>query len=477
MILHDLTTMRFNRFKRLLQGSLFLISCLPGIAVPNDQPNFVVIFCDDLGYGDLSVFGHPTIRTPHLDQLATDGQKWTSFYASDSVCTPSRAGLLTGRLAIRSGLASNVRRVLFPDSAGGIPASEITIAEALGELGYISACIGKWHLGHLDEFLPTRHGFKSYFGIPYSNDMNRLDHKTSQIVLAERENYKAYNVPLLRDEQEIERPVDQRTITKRYTEEAVKKIHELKDGPFFLYLAHSLPHIPLFRSPEFKDRSPAGFYGDVVEEIDWSVGEVVAALRQAGIEKRTLIVFTSDNGPWLQFDTHGGSSGMLRGGKGGTWEGGMRVPAVMSWPGTLEAGIVHEMGSTLDLLPTFISLAGGEIPTDRILDGYDLTPRLLGTGPSPRKEMFYYFGAKLHAVRHGPFKLHSTIHESMVTQQPLKRDPPLLYHLDRDPAERFDIAMDHPNIVSSLSALAKKHTESIEAVEDQLAKRIGGNHP
>jgi arylsulfatase A-like enzyme len=222
--------------------------------------------------------------------------------------------------------------------------------------------------------LPTRHGFDSYFGIPYSNDMNRLDREKSQLVLAEQENFAAYDVPLLRDEEEIERPVDQRTITRRYTEESVKKINELKDGPFFLFLAHSLPHIPLFRAPEFKDRSAGGIYGDVIEEIDWSVGEIVAALKEANIDKRTLVIFTSDNGPWLTFDTHGGTAGLLRDGKGSTWEGGQRVPTVMSWPGRLDPGIVSGMGSTLDLLQTFVSLAGGAAPGDRTLDGHDLSP-------------------------------------------------------------------------------------------------------
>lgn len=438
-----------------------------------EKPNFIVIFCDDLGYGDLSTFGHPNIRTPNLDRLAAEGQKWTSFYAADNVCTPSRAGLLTGRLPIRSGMASDQHRVLFPDSTGGLPASEVTIPEALKELGYATACIGKWHLGHLPQHLPTRHGFDSYFGIPYSNDMNRLDKETSQLVLAEQENFAAYDVPLIRGEEEIERPADQRTLTKRYTGESVKKIRELKDGPFFLYLAHNLPHIPLFRAAEFKDRSPAGIYGDVVEEIDWSVGEIVAALRESGIEKRTLIVFTSDNGPWLTFDTHGGTAGLLRDGKGSTWEGGQRVPTVMSWPGKLAPRIVHEMGSTLDLLPTFLSLAGGTAPTDRTLDGHDLSPLLFGEGPSPRETMYFYQGAQLYAVRKGPFKIHFTTFTSYRKQKPVPHDPPLLYHLGDDPSERFDIAAKHPEKIAELKALAEAHRGSVEPVADQLAERTG----
>lgn len=456
--------------------SLFILFTLAVTSLPvaaAEKPNFVVIFCDDLGYGDLSTFGHPNIRTPNLDRLAAEGQKWTSFYAADNVCTPSRAGLLTGRLPIRSGMASDRQRVLFPDSTGGLPASEVTIPEALKELGYATACIGKWHLGHLPQHLPTKHGFDTYFGIPYSNDMNRLDKETSQLVLAEQENFVAYDVPLIRGEEVIERPADQRTITKRYTEESVKKIQELKDGPFFLYLAHNLPHIPLFRSAEFKDRSPAGIYGDVVEEIDDSVGRIVAALRESGIEKRTLVVFTSDNGPWLTFDTHGGTAGLLRDGKGSTWEGGQRVPTVMSWPGRLAPGIVHEMGSTLDLLPTFLALAGGTAPQDRTLDGHDLSPRLFGDGPAPRETMFYYQGAQLYAVRKGPFKIHFTTFTSYRKQKPVPHDPPLLFHLGDDPSERFDVASKHPGVIAELKALAEAHRQSVEPVPDQLAERTG----
>jgi molybdopterin-guanine dinucleotide biosynthesis protein A len=281
------------------------------------------------------------------------------------------------------------------------------------------------------------------------------------------------DVPLLRGEEEIERPADQRTITRRYTEESVKKINELKDGPFFLYLAHSLPHIPLFRAPEFKDRSAAGIYGDVIEEIDWSVGEIVAALKEASVEKRTLVIFTSDNGPWLTFDTHGGTAGLLRDGKGSTWEGGQRVPTVMSWPGKLAPGVVSDMGSTLDLLPTFVSLAGGSAPEDRTMDGHDLSPALFGTGPSPRETMFFYQGAQLFAVRKGPFKIHFTTYTSYVKQKPVPQNPPLLYHLDHDPSERFNIAAKHSEIVAELKSLAEAHRKSIEPVEDQLAKRIG----
>jgi len=454
--------------------SLAALTLMALSSIAAEKPNFVVIFCDDLGYGDLSSFGHPTIKTPNLDLMAAEGQKWTNFYVAACVCTPSRAGLLTGRLPIRNGMCSDTRRVLFPDSSGGLPPSEISIATALKSQGYRSAAVGKWHLGHLPQFLPTSHGFESYLGIPYSNDMDAIK-KPNHFELAENETFSAYNVPLIQNEEIIERPVDQRTITKRYTEEAVKKIHELKDEPFFIYLAHSLPHIPLFRSADFKDSSSNGIYGDVIEEIDWSVGEVRAALAKAGVAKNTLVVFTSDNGPWLKFKTHGGTAGMLRDGKGSTWEGGMREPTIMSWPGTIAPAIVHELGSTLDLLPTFVSLAGGELPTDRVYDGHDLAPFLLGDSEtSPRDEMFYYHGEQLFAVRKGQYKAHFKTKTSYTDQKVAEvHDPPLLYHLGHDPGEQWNIAAENPEVVAELIALAGSHRDSIETVPSQLVGRIG----
>ena len=458
--------------KNLIPAILF--AAFLSTAPAEETPNFVVIFCDDLGYGDLSSFGHPTIKTPNLDAMASEGQKWTNFYVAACVCTPSRAGLLTGRLPIRNGMCSDERRVLFPDSSGGLPPSEITIAAALEDLGYRSAAVGKWHLGHLPPFLPTSHGFESYFGIPYSNDMDAIK-KPNHFELAENETFSAYNVPILRGEEVVERPADQRTITKRFTIEAVKEIERLKEGPFFLYLAHSLPHIPLFRSSEFKDTSAAGIYGDVIEEIDWSVGEIRGALENAGVAENTLVVFTSDNGPWLKFKTHGGSAGMLRDGKGSTWEGGMREPTVMAWPGTMKPGIVDEIGTTLDLLPTFVSLAGGELPDDRVYDGYDLSPVLLGESEKgARDEVYYYHGEQLYAVRKGPYKAHFKTKTSYIGQnQPELHDPPLLFHLGHDPGEQWNVAAENLDVVKELTALAEEHRNGIEPVESQLVGRIG----
>ncbi len=447
------------------------------------KPNFIVIFADDLGYGDLGIYGHPTIKTPNLDKMAMEGQKWTNFYVAASVCTPSRAGLLTGRLPIRSGMCSDKRRVLFPDSNGGLPQSEMTIARVLKENGYQTAAIGKWHLGHKSPHLPTDHGFDSYFGIPYSNDMDKVE-RTDHFTLSENERYQAYNVPLMRDKEIIERPADQRTITKRYTEEAVAKIKNLKDGPFFIYLAHNLPHIPLFRSEEFKDVSLAGFYGDVIEEIDWSVEQILKTLKEEGLDENTLVVFTSDNGPWHTFKTHGGSSGLLRGAKGGTFEGGMREPTIFRWPGKLKKGVVMEMGATMDLLPTFCALSGAKLPNDRVYDGYDISPLLLGTGKSERDVIFYYRGQKVYAIRKGDYKAHfitqneygsQTAHPITnppmeITNTPTVHDTPLLYNVNVDPGERFNIAEEHPEVIAEIRKALEEHLAGIEPVENQLEK-------
>lgn len=448
------------------------------------KPNFIVIFADDLGYGDLGVFGHPTIKTPNLDKMAYEGQKWTSFYVAAPVCTPSRAGLLTGRLPIRSGMCSDKKRVLFPDSNGGLPQSEITIAKVLKGNGYKTAAIGKWHLGHKSPYLPTDHGFDSYYGIPYSNDMDKIE-PTDHFTLAENERYLAYNVPLMRDKEIIERPADQRTITKRYTEEAVAKIKSLKDEPFFIYLAHSLPHIPLFRSEKFKDVSLAGFYGDVIEEIDWSVGQILKTLKEEGLAENTLVVFTSDNGPWHTFKTHGGTAGMLRGAKGGTFEGGMREPTVFWWPGQLKSGVVMDMGTTMDLLPTFCNLSDTKLPTDRVYDGYDISPLLLGTGKSERTVVFYYRGTNVYAIRKGDYKAHFTIQleygndktahfitepEFDGTNFPAHQVPPLLYNVNIDPSEKFNIAEVHPDVIAEIKKVLSDHLAGIKPVENQLEK-------
>jgi arylsulfatase A len=434
------------------------------------EPNFVIVFCDDMGYGDAACYGHPTISTPNLDQMAAQGQKWTNFYVAASVCTPSRAALLTGRLPIRSGMCSDVRRVLFPDSAGGLPQTEITIAEALKPKGYATACIGKWHLGHLPQYLPTNNGFDYYFGIPYSNDMDRVAGEGRQAFWDPKIEY--WNVPLMRNERIIERPANQNTITRRYTEEAVKFIKKNKDGPFFLYLAHTMPHVPLFVSKDFRDKSLRGLYGDVIEQIDWGLGQILATLRQEGLAQNTFVVFTSDNGPWLVFNEHGGSAGLLREGKGCTFEGGMREPCVMWWPGKIKPRVVTDMGCTTDLFTTFLTLAGAEVPSDRVIDGLDLSDVLFGAAPSPRKVMFYYRGTELYAVRKGPYKAHFITKPAYGKGQAVEHDPPLLYHLGHDPSEKYDVSKNHPNIIADIQREVEQHRKTLVPGEDQLAKRI-----
>ena len=433
-------------------------------------PNIVIIFVDDLGYGDLGAYGHPTIATPRLDQMAREGQKWTNFYAAASVCTPSRAALLTGRLPVRSGMAHDRVRVLFPESYGGLPASEVTIAELLKQRGYATAAIGKWHLGHLPRFLPTRQGFDEYFGIPYSNDMDKLAGAPKGRAVFVNPKIEYFNVPLMRNEKIVERPADQTTITRRYTEEAVRFITQHKDQPFFLYLAHNLPHVPLFRSDRFTGVSRRGLYGDVVEEIDWSVGQVLDALSGEGLDGNTLVVFTSDNGPWLTFREQGGSAGLLRDGKGCTWDGGMREPAVFWWPGRIKPATVHDMGSTLDLLPTVVKLAGGAAPDDRAIDGHDISPALFGAGPSPRETMFFYRGTRVFAARVGPYKAHFITKAAYGSSAETHHDPPLLYHLGHDPGEQFDVSKQHPDIIKQIRSVVEKHRATIKPVENQLAK-------
>jgi len=430
------------------------------------RPNIVIIFCDDLGYGDLGCYGHPTIRTPELDHMSAEGMRFTQFYAAAPVCTPSRAALVTGRLAIRSGLCSSTRRVLFPDSEGGLPAEEVTIAELLRGAGYATACIGKWHLGHLPQYLPTRHGFDSYFGIPYSNDMLPRP--------AQKNRPSWPPLPLVRDEMVIESSPDQGLLTERYTDEAIRFIKSCTSGeqkrPFFLYLPHTMPHVPLFASERFAGTSPRGLYGDVVETIDHCTGRILQTLRNSGVAENTLVLFTSDNGPWLTQAARGGSAGLLRDGKGSTWEGGVREPCIAWWPGKVPAGMVTQaLGSTLDFLPTACKLAGVAPPSNRELDGYDLTPVLLGKDPKgPRDVMFYYRDVALFAVRKGPWKAHFKTQIGYGQPQPEVHDPPLLFHLEHDPSERFNVAPQQPEIVTELVKLAEEHRSGVKPGRPQI---------
>ncbi len=439
---------------------------------PDQPPNVIVIFMDDMGFGDLSSFGHPTIETPNLDRMAREGQKWTNFYTACSVCSPSRGALLTGRYPIRIGLGptEDSKRVFFPNSIGGLPASEITIAEMLKDKGYATGIVGKWHLGHLPQYLPTTQGFDSYFGIPYSNDMDAVGGwKISTFF--EPPNINNWNVPLMRNTEIIERPADQTTITKRYTEEAVSFIKQNKDNPFFLYFPHSMVHTPLFASEKFLNTSPRGFYGDVMSEVDWSVGQVIKTLEELKLDKNTLVVFTSDNGPWLIMREHGGSSGLLADGKGTTWEGGMRVPGIFYMPGTVQSGTITDLGSTLDLLPTIAGLTGAKVPDDRPMDGFNLMPVLTKKEKSARDHLIYYRLQDIYAVRKGDYKAHFITETCYaLDSKRTELEEPILFNVNHDPSEKYDHAKDEPEKLAELVALADKYRNSVVAAECELNK-------
>ena len=461
-----------NRIALLLLTALLPFSSAP--AQTPRPPNIVIIFADDLGYGDLGCYGHPTISTPHLDRMAAEGQRWTSFYSAASVCTPSRAALMTGRHPMRSGTMAARPRVFGERSLRGLSPSEITVAEILKPRGYATAMIGKWHLGHLPDYLPTKQGFDSYFGLVSSNDHNKTYSRTLGRYPAIHPKIGFWDIPLLRNETVIEKPADQHTLTKRYTEEAVRFIREQKDGPFFLYLAHTMPHTPLFRSKAFEGKSPRGTYGDVIEEIDWSVGRVLDTLRREGLAENTLVLFTSDNGPWLIFGDHGGSAGLLREGKGSTWEGGMRVPALFWWPEKIQPGVVRQMGSTLDMLPTVARLAQAAVPSDRPIDGHDISGVLLRDGESPREEMYFYRRAQLFAARSGAFKAHFQTQTGYTEPRPTRHDPPLLFHLEHDPGEHYNVAAEHPDVLERIMRMVTEHTESFKPGENQLVHQADG---
>ncbi|HEV2392986.1 MAG TPA: sulfatase-like hydrolase/transferase [Verrucomicrobiae bacterium] len=415
------------------------------------KPNFIIILADDMGYGDIGPFGSTKNRTPNLDRLAREGIRLTSFYAAP-VCTPSRAQILTGCYAKRVSLPN----VLSPAAPIGLNSHEHCIAELLKRQGYATIAIGKWHVGDAPEFLPTHHGFDSYFGLPYSNDMGGPTN------LAKARRRRRPPLPLVVNDtvSETVTPEGQNRLTERYTAQAVRFVREHKDSPFFLYLPHTAVHVPIHPGDKFRGRSPYGLYNDWVEEVDWSVGQVVDTVRELGLAERTLVIFTSDNGPWLTQGTNAGTAGPLRGGKGGTYEGGVREPTIAWWPGKIAAGTSSDaIAANFDLLPTFVNLAGGKLPTDNKIDGEDLSPLLLGrTSKSPHQAHFYFAGNALQAVRSGSWKL-AVAPQSEGLGKPAPRKAgftPTLYNLDSDIGERHDVAALHPDVVKELEGFVAK---------------------
>ncbi|MBL8799783.1 MAG: sulfatase [Planctomycetia bacterium] len=446
--LHRITTFILTSLLTIL--SIFSINKAECAEKPS-VPNIVLILADDQGYGDLGCYGATAFKTPNLDRLAHEGMRFTSFYTGCPVCSGSRAALLTGRHYQRVG----VPPVMFPGNKNGIKTEEVTVAEVLKEKGYTTAIVGKWHLGHLPAFLPTKHGFDSYFGIPYSNDM-ALDPESAKFAgncvfrdgltaeTARTEKPKGGKVPLMRGEEVIEYPADQTTLTKRYTEEAVKFIRTHKDKPFFLYLPHTMPHLPMASSPEFKGRTKT-LFGDVIEELDWSVGEVLKAVADAGLDERTLVIFTTDNG------TRSGSSGPLRAQKASLYEGGYRVPCLMRWPGKIPAKrVCDEIAATIDVLPTLAKLVGGAVPTDRPIDGKDIRPLMFGEANAKTPHEHYILAHGQGAVRSGAWKFYPWPEGGDKKGEAPKGPKVQLYDLTKDLGEKQNVADQHPEVVARL---------------------------
>lgn len=443
----------------------------PALAETGQPPNFIVIFCDDMGYADIGPFGAEGYETPHLDRMAAEGMKFTDFYVGRSFCSPSRAALLTGCIPTRVGIGGN----FGPASKTGLNPAEMTIAEVLKQKEYATACFGKWHLGHRPKFLPPNQGFDEYFGIPYSNDMWPFHPNVRHLPMEER--LKRWpHLPLLEGTKIINPqiiPADQVHLTTRLTERAVQFIDAHSEKPFFLYLPNPQPHVPLFVSEKYEGKTERGLFGDVLSEIDWQVGQIVAALKKNGIDDNTCLIFTSDNGPWLSYGDHAGSAGPLREGKGTNFEGGFRVSCLMRWPGRIPAGQnCSEVAGTIDLLPTMAKLAGAPLPTAK-LDGKDISPLMFGQpGARSPHEVFYHYdgGNRLMAVRRGKWKLmfpqtyNSPVRGSGgIPGKNQRRQLELsLFDLENDIGETTNVASQHPEVVAQLKRDA-----------DRMRKQLG----
>jgi len=431
-----------------------------------NPPNVVIIFMDDMAYADIGPFGAKNFPTPHLDRMAKEGRKFTDFYVTQAVCSASRAGLLTGCYNVRVGILG----ALGPKSTHGINSKEITLAELCKQRGYATACFGKWHLGHHKEFLPLQHGFDEYFGIPYSNDMWPYHPGVRHLPMTERLK-KWPHLPLIEGNQVINPKVtgkDQEQITSQLTERSVRFIEKNKDKPFFLYVPHPMVHVPLYVSDKFKGKSKAGLFGDVMMEVDWSVGQILETLRKHKLDKNTLVIFTSDNGPWLSYGDHAGSAGPLREGKGTMFDGGCRESALMWWPGTIPAGSeCTTPAMTIDLLPTVAELIGARLPKHPI-DGKSIVHLLKDTSDtSPHEAYYFYYGRQLQAIRMGKWKLHFPHGYRTMAGRPggtggiptrysQAKIGLALFDMEKDIGETTDVKAKHPDIVKQLQALGEK---------------------
>lgn len=465
---------------------LFLLISVTGIAQQKSStPNIVLIFMDDMGYGDLSCYGALDINTPNIDQLASEGIRFTNFLSSQAVCSASRASIMTGCYANRVGISG----ALFPGSKVGLASNEMTMAELLKQKNYATAIYGKWHLGDAKQFLPLQQGFDEYLGIPYSNDMWPVNYDGTPADSTSSKS-KLPQLPLIKNNDkwiEIKTLEDQSTLTERYTTAAEAFIKKNKNKPFFLYLPHSMPHVPINASPAFRGKSKQGLYGDVIQEIDASVGRILKTIKENGLDNNTIVIFTSDNGPWINYGNHAGSTGGLREGKGTSFEGGQRVPGIIRWKGTIQPNIVsNQLASTIDLFPTIAAITKASLPNKKI-DGVSILPILQGDkNATPRKTFLYYYRKNsLEAVRIDNWKLvfaHPS--RSYLNQLPGMNGYPgkapedvamplALYDLRRDPAENYDIKDMHPDIVKKLQALAE---EARADLGDDIQKRTGANN-
>ena len=458
----------------------------PAQADPDRPPNLVVIFVDDMGYADVGPFGG-AIPTPNLDRMAAEGMRFTDFSVSSAVCSASRAAILTGCYHRRVGISG----ALGPDARIGLHEREVTLAELCKQKGYATACFGKWHLGHHPKFLPTRHGFDEYFGLPYSNDMWPLHPEYANLPEGSAKRKQGYpKLPLLDGERVVDAEVtgeDQAMLTTWYTERAVSFVERHADTPFFLYVPHSMVHVPLFVSDKFAGKSGHGLFGDVVMEIDWSVGEILAALARAGVDEHTLVIFTSDNGPWLSYGDHAGSAAPLREGKGTMFEGGIREPTIARWPGRVPEGTTcGAFAATIDLLPTFAKLIGARLP-DHPIDGRDIAPLLFGEpgAASPHDAFWcYYAGGQLQAVRDARYKLHLPHrYRTLAGRAGGTGGSPVpyshaeiglaLFYLAEDPGETTDVAAEHPEVVERLQrAAADARAELGDTLTDATGRAV-----